>query len=66
MSGDENYTINSPITIHFSVKAAIDLAAKVGTGKEVSPILGMVLILPEEFQHEDYFYEAPVESDVIQ
>jgi hypothetical protein len=26
----------------------------------------MVLILPEEFQHEDYFYEAPVESDVIQ
>jgi hypothetical protein len=26
----------------------------------------MVLILPEEFQHEDYFYQAPVQSDIIQ
>jgi hypothetical protein len=66
MSGDENYTINSPITINFSIKAAIDLATKVGTGKEVTPIAGMVLILPEEFQHEDYFYQAPVQSDIIQ
>jgi hypothetical protein len=65
MSGDEHYTIESPITINFDVRTAIDLNAKVGTGKEQTPIVGMVLILPDTFSNENWFYAQPVESDII-
>jgi hypothetical protein len=53
MSGDENHTVSSPITINYDVRGAINLATKVGTGKEQTPIVGMVLILPATFSNEN-------------